>query len=168
MPDNIPSISCMNATLGDVVDRVFERIAPSFSTSQAYAIGDIVIYNKKIYVFNAVHAAGAWTGTDVDLKTVSQLTLGGGGGSSSTIYTTTLLSTGWSSSAPYSQTLTIQGLTVDDYPIMDLVPDDNASTAATQITQYDYITKAITGANSLTVYCNTNCPSVNLPLILKT
>lgn len=33
MPDNIPSISCMNATLGDVVDRVFERIAPSFSTS---------------------------------------------------------------------------------------------------------------------------------------
>lgn len=39
---------------------------PAFSTANAYAKDDEVIYDNKLYKFNAAHAAGAWNGTDAD------------------------------------------------------------------------------------------------------
>lgn len=42
-----------------------DMIAPTFSTSEAYASGDYVYYDGDLYRFTAAHAAGAWTGTDV-------------------------------------------------------------------------------------------------------
>lgn len=39
---------------------------PTFSTTDAYAKGDEVIYDGKLYKFTAAHAAGAWTGTDAE------------------------------------------------------------------------------------------------------
>lgn len=39
---------------------------PVFSTSEAYSKGKVVNYNGKLYKFTADHAAGAWTGMDVE------------------------------------------------------------------------------------------------------
>lgn len=39
-------------------------IAPTFSSSTAYAVGDYVYYNGVLYRFIADHAAGAWDGSD--------------------------------------------------------------------------------------------------------
>lgn len=39
---------------------------PAFSATTAYAKGDEVTYDGKLYVFTAAHAAGAWTGTDAE------------------------------------------------------------------------------------------------------
>lgn len=39
---------------------------PTFSTTDAYAKGNEVIYDSKLYKFTAAHAAGAWTGTDAE------------------------------------------------------------------------------------------------------
>lgn len=36
-----------------------------FSTSTAYAIGDIVTYNNSLYEFTSAHSAGAWNSADV-------------------------------------------------------------------------------------------------------
>lgn len=36
-----------------------------FSTSTAYAIGDIVTYNNSLYEFTSAHSAGAWNIADV-------------------------------------------------------------------------------------------------------
>ena len=38
--------------------------AREFSSSQAYAAGDIVLYGGVLYKFTATHSAGAWTGSD--------------------------------------------------------------------------------------------------------
>lgn len=38
--------------------------AEAFSTSTAYAAGDMAIYNDVLYQFAAAHPAGAWSGTD--------------------------------------------------------------------------------------------------------
>ena len=48
-------------------------IAGAFSTSVAYEIGDVVIYEGALYKFKADHAAGAWDATEVDAKTVAEL-----------------------------------------------------------------------------------------------
>ena len=37
---------------------------PAFSTVTAYAVGDIVFYDRKLWKFTAAHAAGAWIGPD--------------------------------------------------------------------------------------------------------
>lgn len=39
---------------------------PAFSESTSYSAGDVVNYNGKLYKFTVDHAAGAWTGTDVE------------------------------------------------------------------------------------------------------
>lgn len=39
---------------------------PVFSTTEDYKSGDVVNYNGKLYKFTSDHAAGAWTGTDVE------------------------------------------------------------------------------------------------------
>ena len=36
-----------------------------FSTSTAYAVGDIVTYNNSLYEFTSAHSAGAWDSADV-------------------------------------------------------------------------------------------------------
>lgn len=39
---------------------------PVFSASEAYSKGKVVNYNGKLYQFTSDHAAGTWTGTDVE------------------------------------------------------------------------------------------------------
>lgn len=47
------------------------NIAPSFSTSTAYAAGDYVIYGGKLYQFTSAHS-GAWTEADAEECTVAE------------------------------------------------------------------------------------------------
>lgn len=48
-----------------------KSVAGQFSASKAYAAGEYVYYNRKLYCFTAAHAAGAWTGSDASEATVS-------------------------------------------------------------------------------------------------
>ena len=50
---------------------IVPEIAPLFSATNAYAVGDCVIYNAKLYRFKSAHAAGAWVGTDATEITVA-------------------------------------------------------------------------------------------------
>ena len=40
------------------------REARAFSSSRAYAAGDLVLYGGVLYQFTSAHSAGAWTGSD--------------------------------------------------------------------------------------------------------
>ena len=50
--------------VSDTEDMV-ENLAVPFSTSDAYAAGDYVVYNGVLYKFTADHAAGAWNASEV-------------------------------------------------------------------------------------------------------
>lgn len=52
-----------------------------FSTSTAYAVGDIVTYEHRLYKFNTAHSAGVWNSAEVDQVDVTDLVNSGGGGS---------------------------------------------------------------------------------------
>ncbi len=47
-------------------------IAEEFSTSKAYAVGDLVMYDSKLYKFKTVHSAGAWNVAQVDAVSVKE------------------------------------------------------------------------------------------------
>ena len=46
-------------------------IAEEFSTSKAYAVGDMVMYDSKLYKFKTAHSAGAWNVAQVDTVSVN-------------------------------------------------------------------------------------------------
>ena len=47
---------------------------PAFTENEAYLAGDIVNYQGKLYRFTSDHAAGTWTGTDVEDTSIDKIT----------------------------------------------------------------------------------------------
>lgn len=55
------------------IQAVSDMIATEFDATEAYAAGDLVVYDGDLYKFTASHAAGAWTGSDASEVTVADL-----------------------------------------------------------------------------------------------
>ena len=75
--------------------------------------------------------------------------------------------TNWSSAAPYTQTVTVNGIVSTDTPIIDVVLSTTASTAQSQLEAWGCVSKITTGANSITVTCLEEKPSIAIPIQLK-
>ena len=88
------------------------------------------------------------------------------GAAATTTYTATL-STTWSGSGPYTQTVSISGILASDNPIVDLVPDADVARARLQIESWGFVGKVTTAANSITVTCYDDKPTITLPIQLK-
>ena len=89
------------------------------------------------------------------------------GSTSKVDLTCTALATNWQgNAAPYSQTITVNGLTSSINPIIDVVISNDTSIGLLEEDAWGCITKAITGNNTLTLYCYKNKPDVNLNLII--
>ena len=82
-------------------------------------------------------------------------------------YMCTLSASGWSSTAPYTRTETITGITSSDTPIVDVILSTTTSTALNQLEAWGCVSKITTGTDSITVTCFEEKPSVSLTLQLK-
>lgn len=83
------------------------------------------------------------------------------------LYTATLLSSGWSSSAPYTQTVSVSGILSTDTPIADVVLDVVTSTAMTQISAWMCVSNIETADGSITATCFETKPEIDIPIQLK-
>ena len=70
----------------------------------------------------------------------------------SNTYTANIGTTWTGSAAPYTQTITVSGMSANDNPIVDVVPSSTYETAQAQIADYAKIYKITTALNSITVY----------------
>ena len=55
------------------IQAVSDMVSAEFSTTQPYAVGDIVVYQGVLYKFTSAHSAGAWVPAEAQATTVSQL-----------------------------------------------------------------------------------------------
>ena len=55
------------------IDTLAGSLADVFSTSEAYSIGDVVIYEDQLYKFDSAHVAGVWDSTEVHAITMESL-----------------------------------------------------------------------------------------------
>lgn len=83
------------------------------------------------------------------------------------LYTATLTSSGWSSSAPYTQTVSVSGILSTDTPIADVVLDVVTSTAMAQISAWMCVSNIETADGSITATCFENKPEIDIPIQLK-
>ena len=84
-------------------------------------------------------------------------------------YTATFAVAGWAGdSAPYVQTVAVNGLTVDDMPIVDLAMSDNdtADSADAKLTAWGLIGRIVAGNKTLTAYCYGDAPEAEIPVKL--
>ena len=82
-------------------------------------------------------------------------------------YNALLLLSNWSSTAPYTQTVSAQGILATDTPIVDVVLDSTTSTAISQNNSWAFVSKIETSADSITATCLESKPEVDLPIQLK-
>ena len=83
-------------------------------------------------------------------------------------YTGTLSVDNWiGDTAPYTQSVTINGIAVDVAPFIDLIVSDNITIGKEEMTQWSYITKATTGDNIIIFSCYENKPTIDLNIKVK-
>ena len=80
--------------------------------------------------------------------------------------TAELLSSNWSNTLPYQQTVSVSGIESTDKPIIDISLSDNSATAINQLNSYARISKTITGDNNITCIAFQQKPLVNITLNL--
>ena len=82
-------------------------------------------------------------------------------------YTATIPTTDWTGAeAPYSKTVTVTGVAVEDNPIVDLVLTGTYATDQDILTAWGQVYRIVTTANAITVYSN-EAPTVDIPIQLK-
>ena len=82
--------------------------------------------------------------------------------------TVTLTVAGWTgASAPYTQTITVLGMTSSIVPIIAPSYSDTVATALDQQTEWGKITKAVSDTDSIVFKCYEDKPTVELTAIIK-
>lgn len=81
--------------------------------------------------------------------------------------TCTALAANWTqSNGKYTQTITVSGLTSSLHPILDVIISDTVATGIEEQKQWAYITKAVTGDGTLTLYCYEHQPTIDLNILI--
>lgn len=83
-------------------------------------------------------------------------------------FNVTFTAEGWQgTNTPYSQTITLDAMTEDLNPVVDLIVSDVVAVGLSEEQNYNYITKITTGNQSLTAYCYKEKPTVDLNIIVE-
>lgn len=82
------------------------------------------------------------------------------------VLTATLDTTWEGEEAPYTKTITVNGIQATDMPIIDVVMSGDYATDEQRVEAWGYIYRAVTGTNSITFYA-TEKPTIDLPIQIK-
>ena len=85
------------------------------------------------------------------------------------VVSVTLTAAGWSSSAPYSQAVSVTGMKSTDNPIVTLkiVSGNNAATVKNMKRAYSCLDWAVTANGQITFYCRLKKPAADFNLYLS-
>lgn len=90
------------------------------------------------------------------------------GAATTATYEATFLASGWSSTAPYEQTVAVQGITVLDNPIAgQLFQDGNNTYNAKALEEWGYVSRITTSEGSITGICFEDKPTIDIQVQLK-
>lgn len=82
-------------------------------------------------------------------------------------YTCVFKATDWSSSAPYTQTVNVAGITANINPRIDIIVSDGVSLGIKEEAAFACVTRGVTGDGTLTLYCYEEKPTVDMNIIIE-
>ena len=85
------------------------------------------------------------------------------------VKTATLSASGWTSSAPYTQTVTVSGTSANDRPIISIYlgTSPTAVNVKAQNKAWGMVDRAVSATNSITFYCYNKKPTVDFSVQIK-
>ena len=87
--------------------------------------------------------------------------------SASNYYTATFYADNWGDSAPYSQTITVDGINASDNPIVDInMSSATDANVEEMLNAWSFIARIVTNDNSITGYCYTEKPEMDVTINL--
>lgn len=103
--------------------------------------------------------------TDTINQAIGKLEYGYESKASKVMFTSLTITDTWTgASAPYTQDVTVTGMTADDEPHIMPVYSTTLSTAQAQEIAYGMISKAVSGTNKITFTCNFSKPTTAIPI----
>ena len=82
-------------------------------------------------------------------------------------YTVTFPASGWSETAPFIQTVAVEGILETDNPVADIVLSDSGDTAKGELEAWSCVSKIETAAGSVTAACLENKPETDMTVQMK-
>lgn len=75
----------------------------------------------------------------------------------------------WSSEAPYTQTVPVEGILLTDTPFIDvdMANAENSEKGASLTQAWTFIGRVVANEGSITAYCYEFVPEVDIPVVLK-
>lgn len=146
------------------------RIKAMLATKQdkLTAGSNVTISGTKISATNTTYAAATQSANGL-MSAADKKKLDGiaSGATSNKSVKVVFPASGWSSSAPYTQTVTVPGITTNDnLGAPEIESTGNASTDRTNLTNLSFISGGVTGSGSITLYCYDGKPTGDLTLYL--
>ena len=83
------------------------------------------------------------------------------------VYTTTIPTSGWSSSAPYTVSISITGIQSSDIPHISPVYSTTASARKSQKEAWSAVSMITTGTDAITIYCDDKKPTTSIPIQIE-
>ncbi len=80
-----------------------------------------------------------------------------------------LSASGWSGTAPYTQTVSVEGITAADAPVIgiSIAEGTAAATVKAQNKAWSCVDRAVTGAETVTFYCYNKKPATDFMVLMK-
>jgi len=117
--------------------------------------------------FNRIEGNTQHLKDEIDSHMVKNATLSALGHVNHAVLTAMLMSNSWTgTTSPYSQSVTVNGITSTDTPIIDIVLTGTYFIDDILVEEWGYIYRAVTGNNSITFYA-TEKPTIDLPIQIK-
>jgi len=79
----------------------------------------------------------------------------------------TLSKNAWTSTAPYTQSITVSGMTENARPVADVVLTETVETAMQELEAWALVDKIETGVNAITATCYSAPPQTDIQIVLK-
>lgn len=85
------------------------------------------------------------------------------------VRTASVPSSGWSSSAPYTQTIEVEGITADDEPTISLylAGSPSSENVKSMNKAYGMLDRAVTAEGTITLYCYNKKPATTYTIAIK-
>lgn len=84
-----------------------------------------------------------------------------------TALTAVVPASGWSTSAPYTQTVAVAGLTAEMHPVADVVLSGTQATDEAALAAWGCVQYMVCGAGTLTLTCYSAAPKTDFSVLLK-
>ena len=140
----------------------FTNAVPASATMNINSKGAKAIYHNGAAITAGVIGAGdiatfVYDGSYYQLIAVDRMNIN---------YSATIGTTWTGSAAPYTQTITVTGLTANDKPIVDVTMSGTYATDKTRLAEWGKIYRIVTAANKITVYATAKT-TASLPIRLQ-